>query len=64
VALKFDVTQTSTPATLILDRQGRIAVALRDATTYTQLMPLVERIASETHPTAPPTTQKQTEGAN
>jgi len=47
VALKFDVTQTSTPATLILDRQGRIAVALRDATTYTQLLPLVERIASE-----------------
>ena len=47
VALKFDVTQTSTPQTLILDRQGRIAVALRDATTYTQLLPLVERIAQE-----------------
>jgi thiol-disulfide isomerase/thioredoxin len=47
VALKFDVTQTSTPQTLILDRQGRIAVAIRDATTYTQLLPLVERIATE-----------------
>jgi thiol-disulfide isomerase/thioredoxin len=47
VALKFDVTQTSTPATLILDRQGRIAVALRAATTYTELEPLVEKIAAE-----------------
>ncbi|MEU4238948.1 TlpA disulfide reductase family protein [Actinoplanes sp. NPDC026619] len=48
VALKFDVTQTSTPATLILDRQGRIAVAMRAATTYDQLQPLVEKIAAET----------------
>jgi thiol-disulfide isomerase/thioredoxin len=47
VALKFDVTQASTPATLILDRQGRIAVALRQATTITQLQPLVEKIAAE-----------------
>ncbi|GAA2617867.1 TlpA family protein disulfide reductase [Paractinoplanes durhamensis] len=47
VALKFDVTQTSTPATLILDREGRIAVALRAATTSSQLQPLVEKIAAE-----------------
>lgn len=47
VALKFDVTQSSTPSTLILDRQGRIAIALRDATTATQLQPLVEKIAAE-----------------
>ena len=47
VALKFDVTQTSTPSTLILDRQGRIAVALRRATTVAELQPLVERIAAE-----------------
>jgi thiol-disulfide isomerase/thioredoxin len=47
VALKFDVTQASTPATLILDRQGRIAVALRQATTITQLQPLVEKVAAE-----------------
>ncbi|GAA0524953.1 TlpA disulfide reductase family protein [Paractinoplanes ferrugineus] len=47
VALKFDVTQTSTPATLILDREGRIAVALRAATTKAQLQPLVEKIAAE-----------------
>ncbi|BCY05099.1 hypothetical protein L3i22_001870 [Actinoplanes sp. L3-i22] len=47
VALKFDVTQTSTPATLILDRQGRIAVALRRSTTVAELQPLVERVAAE-----------------
>lgn len=47
VALKFDVTQTSTPATLILDRQGRIAVALRRSTTTGELQPLVERVAAE-----------------
>jgi peroxiredoxin len=47
VALKFDVTQVSTPSTLILDRQGRIAVALRRATTVGELQPLVERVAAE-----------------
>jgi thiol-disulfide isomerase/thioredoxin len=47
VALKFDVTQVSTPATLILDRQGRIAVGIRKATTVGELQPLVERIAAE-----------------
>jgi peroxiredoxin len=47
VALRFDVTQVSTPSTLILDRQGRIAVALRRATTVGELQPLVERVAAE-----------------
>ncbi|GAA2567051.1 hypothetical protein GCM10010435_45800 [Winogradskya consettensis] len=47
VALKFDVTQVSTPATLILDRQGRIAAAIRKSTTIAQLKPVVERIAAE-----------------
>jgi peroxiredoxin len=47
VALKFDVTQVSTPSTLILDRQGRIAIALRRATTVGELQPLVERVAAE-----------------
>lgn len=50
VALQFDVTQASTPATLILDREGRIAVAIRAATTITQLRPLVEKIAAEAYP--------------
>jgi peroxiredoxin len=47
VALKFDVTQASTPSTLILDRQGRIAAGLRRATTVGELQPLVERVAAE-----------------
>ena len=47
VALKFDVTQVSTPSTLILDRQGRIAVAMRRATVISELQPLVERVAAE-----------------
>ncbi len=47
VALKFDVTQVSTPATLILDRQGRIAAGIRGATTAAVLQPVVERIAAE-----------------
>ena len=47
VAIRFDVTQTSTPATLILDREGRIAIAIRRATTVGELQPLVERIAAE-----------------
>ena len=47
VALQFDIPQMSTPATLILDRQGRIAVAVRQATTASQLQPLVEKVAAE-----------------
>jgi len=47
VALKFDVTQVSTPSTLILDRQGRIAVAMRLAPSVAELQPLVQRVASE-----------------
>ena len=47
VALTFDVTQVNTPSTLILDRQGRVAVMLRRPTVVTQLQPLVERVAGE-----------------
>jgi thiol-disulfide isomerase/thioredoxin len=47
VALKFDVTQVATPSTLILDRQGRIAVGTRKPVTAAVLKPLVERIAAE-----------------
>ncbi|MBM2617927.1 TlpA family protein disulfide reductase [Actinoplanes sp. LDG1-06] len=47
VGLQFDVTNTAMPSTLIIDRQGRIAVAIRQATTVTQLQPLVERVAAE-----------------
>ena len=47
VALQFDVTQTATPQTLIIDRQSRIAYAIRQATTYDQLLPLVQKVAAE-----------------
>jgi peroxiredoxin len=47
VALQFDVTQTATPQTLILDRRGRIAYAIRDATVYTELLPLVQKVVAE-----------------
>lgn len=47
VALAFDVTQVTTPSTLVLDRQGRIAAAVRSAVTEAQLRPVVERIAAE-----------------
>jgi peroxiredoxin len=47
VAVKFQITQATTPSTLILDRQGRIAVMLRKPTVASQLQPLVERIATE-----------------
>jgi peroxiredoxin len=47
VAVQFDVTQVSTPSTLILDRQGRVAVMLRKPTVASELKPLVERVAAE-----------------
>lgn len=47
VGLKFDVTQSAIPSTLVLDRQGRIAAAIRRSTTTAELKPLVEKIASE-----------------
>jgi len=50
VALKFDVTQASTPSTLILDRQGRIAIGLRRPTVVSELQPLIQRIAAEGQP--------------
>ncbi|WP_229071716.1 TlpA disulfide reductase family protein [Actinoplanes sp. DH11] len=64
LAIKFDPTQASTPGTLILDRQGRIAVAIRRATTAVELQPLVERVAAEDLPTTPPATQQRTEGGS
>ena len=47
VAVTFDVTQVNTPSTLILDRQGRIAVMLRKPTVVGELQPLVEGVAAE-----------------
>ncbi len=62
VALKFDVTQVATPATLVLDRQGRIAVSIRKPVTIDKLRPLVERIAAEDRATALPAAPEQREG--
>ena len=47
VGLTFDITTATTPSTLILDRQGRIAAAMRRATIASELQPLVERVTSE-----------------
>jgi peroxiredoxin len=47
VAVRVDATQVGTPATLIIDRAGRIAFAFRSATTTSQLRPLVEQVVAE-----------------
>jgi peroxiredoxin len=47
VALEFEVTPNATPATFVLDRQGRIAAAKRAAVTAADLRPVVERVAAE-----------------
>lgn len=47
VALDFDVPPNAIPATVVLDREGRIAAVIRRAVTQKELTPLVERIAAE-----------------
>ncbi|MEJ3748369.1 TlpA disulfide reductase family protein [Actinomycetes bacterium KLBMP 9797] len=47
VALDFDVPPNAIPATIVLDREGRIAAVIRRAVTQKELIPLVERIAAE-----------------
>ncbi|WP_433128393.1 TlpA family protein disulfide reductase [Micromonospora sp. CA-240977] len=46
-ALNFDIPPNSTPATVVLDRDGRIAVVIRRAVTKDELRPIVERVAAE-----------------
>ncbi|MEU5779847.1 TlpA family protein disulfide reductase [Micromonospora lupini] len=46
-ALNFDIPPNTTPATVVLDRDGRIAVVIRRAVTQDELRPIVERIAAE-----------------
>ncbi|MBM0234124.1 TlpA family protein disulfide reductase [Micromonospora sp. STR1_7] len=46
-ALNFDIPPNSTPATVVLDRDGRIAVVIRRAVTKDELRPIVERLAAE-----------------
>ncbi len=48
LALGFtDMPPVSTPATLIIDRQGRVAAVLRKATHAAELGPIVREIAAE-----------------
>ncbi|MFC8847852.1 MULTISPECIES: TlpA family protein disulfide reductase [unclassified Micromonospora] len=47
LALAFDVAPTTIPTTVILDRDGRVAVVIRSAVTQDRLRPIVERIAAE-----------------
>lgn len=48
LALRFaDVPPVSTPSTLIIDRQGRVAAVLRKATNTAELGPIVREIAAE-----------------
>lgn len=48
VGLAFrDVPPNAIPSTLVLDRQGRVAVRIIGATTYSKLSPLVAQISAE-----------------
>ncbi|HEX2316095.1 MAG TPA: TlpA disulfide reductase family protein [Thermomonospora sp.] len=42
-----DVPPNAVPSTLVLDRQGRVAVRIIGATTYSRLNPLINQIAAE-----------------
>ncbi|MFF4891378.1 TlpA family protein disulfide reductase [Micromonospora chersina] len=46
-ALNFDIPPNTTPATVVLDREGRVAVVIRRAVTRDELQPVVERVAAE-----------------
>ncbi|HEX7745726.1 MAG TPA: TlpA disulfide reductase family protein [Micromonosporaceae bacterium] len=47
LALQFKIPPTVTPATVVLDRQGRIAAVIRRAVRANEFRPLVERVAAE-----------------
>lgn len=48
VTLGFrEIPPSAVPSTLIIDRQGRVAVRIIGATTYSKLTPLVTRLAAE-----------------
>jgi thiol-disulfide isomerase/thioredoxin len=46
-ALDWDVPPNTIPATLIVDRAGKLAVVIRTAVNKANLQPIVERIAAE-----------------
>lgn len=47
LALALDIPPNTIPATVILDREGRIATVIRAAVTQDGLRPLVEKVAAE-----------------
>ncbi|MFG3697943.1 TlpA family protein disulfide reductase [Micromonospora sp. NPDC047620] len=47
VALALDIPPNTIPATIVLDRDGRIAAVIRAAVKQEGLQPIVERIAAE-----------------
>ncbi|KAB1152898.1 TlpA family protein disulfide reductase [Micromonospora sp. DT46] len=47
LALALDIPPNTIPATVVLDRDGRIAVVIRAAVKQEGLQPIVERIAAE-----------------
>lgn len=47
LALALDIPPNTIPATVVLDREGRIAVVIRAAVRQEGLQPIVERIAAE-----------------
>lgn len=46
-ALDFDIAPNAIPATVVLDREGRIAALRRGGVTQDVLQPVVERVAAE-----------------
>ncbi|MCZ7421468.1 MULTISPECIES: TlpA disulfide reductase family protein [unclassified Micromonospora] len=48
LALDMDIPPNTIPATVVLDREGRIATVIRAAVRQDGLQPIVERIAAET----------------
>ncbi|MEU7925723.1 TlpA disulfide reductase family protein [Micromonospora sp. NPDC049107] len=47
LALSLDIPPNTVPATVVLDREGRVAVVIRAAVTQEGLRPVVDRIAAE-----------------
>lgn len=47
LALDFDVPPNTIPATVVLDREGRIAVVIREAVQRAEFEPVVARVAAE-----------------
>jgi thiol-disulfide isomerase/thioredoxin len=47
LALDFDIPPNTIPSTIVLDREGRIAVVIRDSVTAARFEPIVARVAAE-----------------